>query len=635
MISIPSSWAKKNSSEYLELIKASLKERIWWSSSLVASLMLFLAWMQWGRSLSWDELEFFRATRWVGYGQVPYVDFWEHHSPLQWFLMAPLAILMNAPGASTIIWMRWGQFAFWTLGWWAFWRLLSWEKTAVWVRYFSLSLLLLAPFFTLWAVEFRPDTLGTAFMLGGIAIWRTGRRKMAPLVAGALLSMAGLANLRLVPVAGAVALVLLFTRPASRRWGWNLRSPWLMVGTAIPVMLGLEYLIATSALQSTWHHLVVENAWFNKMVLSQDSSNRLSNSFVLPFKEGDIAGSLLCILGIVQTYFDLRKFRRPDLAFLLAEVQLFQLASILRLGVWYPYHTQGFLVVAALQGGLAIGRLAANRDVDRRMQILGVGLVGATGLLACYHLAFSNFHGTLKFQNSYMASLERVVPPESPVLDGVGFGFNREPASHPFWFISTISRALSLNGRGHAYDASDFYRRPPGAVVITGRMNAWLMEWPQMRSILVRNYLPENPFLWLPAMNALIQGKSTEEWRVLFSGRFHILASQAFASHPWFFAPLSFSGFVGPFRNPYTLEMTGQTNSIPIDIEIDVSGKRVSVDAGSIQLAKGDSLAVRNSSTQPMGVFILPENSPMFFQGRAQEDALDTDLFHFNVKSNN
>ena len=32
----------------------------------------------------WDEIEYFRATDWVAHGLVPYRDFWEHHTPLQW-----------------------------------------------------------------------------------------------------------------------------------------------------------------------------------------------------------------------------------------------------------------------------------------------------------------------------------------------------------------------------------------------------------------------------------------------------------------------------------------------------------------------------------------------------------------------
>src|SRR5258708_1636728 len=56
--------------------------------------------------LVWDEIEFFRATDWVRQGLVPYRDFWEHHTPLQWFLYAPMAALTHSPGAPAIVFMR-------------------------------------------------------------------------------------------------------------------------------------------------------------------------------------------------------------------------------------------------------------------------------------------------------------------------------------------------------------------------------------------------------------------------------------------------------------------------------------------------------------------------------------------------
>ena len=40
--------------------------------------------LQWLHPINWDELEFFRATKWIAEGRVPYRDFWEHHTPLAW-----------------------------------------------------------------------------------------------------------------------------------------------------------------------------------------------------------------------------------------------------------------------------------------------------------------------------------------------------------------------------------------------------------------------------------------------------------------------------------------------------------------------------------------------------------------------
>src|SRR5258706_13107479 len=63
--------------------------------------------------LVWDEIEFFRATDWVRQGLVPYRDFWEHHTPLQWFLYAPIAALTHSPGAPAIIFLRVAQIPPW------------------------------------------------------------------------------------------------------------------------------------------------------------------------------------------------------------------------------------------------------------------------------------------------------------------------------------------------------------------------------------------------------------------------------------------------------------------------------------------------------------------------------------------
>ena len=53
----------------------------------VAVLALVLAWcaamLHRGEPLAWDEIEFFRATRWIAEGRLPFRDYWEHHLPLQ------------------------------------------------------------------------------------------------------------------------------------------------------------------------------------------------------------------------------------------------------------------------------------------------------------------------------------------------------------------------------------------------------------------------------------------------------------------------------------------------------------------------------------------------------------------------
>src|ERR1700730_5409768 len=69
--------------------------------------------LQWLHPVTWDEIEFFRATDWVRRGLVPYRDFWEHHTPLQWFLFAPVTALTNSPGVNAILLMRGAQLPLW------------------------------------------------------------------------------------------------------------------------------------------------------------------------------------------------------------------------------------------------------------------------------------------------------------------------------------------------------------------------------------------------------------------------------------------------------------------------------------------------------------------------------------------
>ncbi len=72
------------------------------SACILAALIICLP-------LNVDELEFHRATRWVGQGQMPYRDFWEHHTPLQWFLFAPVTRLFKDASATNILALRWVQ----------------------------------------------------------------------------------------------------------------------------------------------------------------------------------------------------------------------------------------------------------------------------------------------------------------------------------------------------------------------------------------------------------------------------------------------------------------------------------------------------------------------------------------------
>lgn len=58
--------------------------------AVAAAAVLLLAAILWGGGFCNDEAEHLHATWLVAHGQVPYRDFFEHHHPLLWYLLAPV-----------------------------------------------------------------------------------------------------------------------------------------------------------------------------------------------------------------------------------------------------------------------------------------------------------------------------------------------------------------------------------------------------------------------------------------------------------------------------------------------------------------------------------------------------------------
>jgi hypothetical protein len=60
---------------------------------ILVALALLIISLAVNRAFSEDEIEHIHASWYVQNGQVPYRDFFEHHHPLLWFLLAPLIAL--------------------------------------------------------------------------------------------------------------------------------------------------------------------------------------------------------------------------------------------------------------------------------------------------------------------------------------------------------------------------------------------------------------------------------------------------------------------------------------------------------------------------------------------------------------
>ena len=77
-----------------------------WIALFTGAVLWSLILLHRGQPLGWDEIEFYRATRWTAEGRVPFRDFWEHHTPLQWMMFAPVALVADGAGADSIVAMR-------------------------------------------------------------------------------------------------------------------------------------------------------------------------------------------------------------------------------------------------------------------------------------------------------------------------------------------------------------------------------------------------------------------------------------------------------------------------------------------------------------------------------------------------
>jgi len=328
---------------------------LWWI--LLGGLIAWaLVNLHWGRAIGWDEVEFLRATDWIRQGQVPYRDFFEHHTPLAWFLMAPFEALSHQPGVGPVLWLRWVQVPLWAV---ALWRVNAWireDGESSWSRYLALGCLLGTPFFVFSAIEYRVDTLGTLLVI--LALDRLRRPGLAQAgLAGGLLAASVIANLRFGPLAVVVALAASLLDLPGRRWRFQPeRMGMIGLGAILALAPWLAYMAATRSLQDMWHWCVTANREATSLV----QASRDFGAYLLdPISNGDLPGVLLEAGMVAGGWRILRGFRRPGFLHLLFLVQVVNLAFIGAMKVQYLYHFELSLCLAVPFLGIALDWIAA------------------------------------------------------------------------------------------------------------------------------------------------------------------------------------------------------------------------------------------------------------------------------------
>jgi hypothetical protein len=499
--------------------------------------------------LVWDEIEFFRATDWVRRGLVPYRDFWEHHTPLQWFLFAPVTALTNSPGVSAILLMRWAQLPLWIL---AFVLLRGWMRRAgisPFAAWTATTLVLCSTLFMLPAVEYRVDVLGCVIYIAALFfLQRIGDSPKFAFLGGAMLCLAGLANLRLGPLAVITLLLVRVVRTRDRAWGGNARANWSFAGAAATFAAACAYFAATHsariAFQRLWSdnfladrfaHAPVDWMFAHRFAVAFgvrliDSAPNFQLSAVDP---GGIAIIAIGALGVVRA---LRHgFRAPGDDFFLAFLQAANLLFIAAMKFVFNYHLEIFVLLMAPLVAIEIDRLATT--ASRRRALIALVVIAATVNIAA--AVFRGKENDTVYEDFVMRETDRLTPPGAVVWDGVGWALHREPA-YRYWFLRANVFAMEEHQVFEPYTIADVIRRPPAAVVAEYDVRRWLLLHRPLALFVTAHYLPLWREIWLPGMSArLTPARPAARWIVMADGNYDIYASPALASHPWFQHPLN------------------------------------------------------------------------------------------------
>jgi len=560
--------------------------------------------LQWLHPLNWDELEFFRATLWIAEGRVPFRDFWEHHTPLTWFVFAPFAAMTGGAGVSSVIAMRWTQIPVW-IG--IFTLINVWMRRAgidAFPRWTAMAIALASSLLMIPAVEFRIDPLAILLYVAGLVLAQRGTRR-ASFFAGFVFCLSAFANLRMGPLL-VVTVVLLWLAVGRVRV-----HTWIPAGGFAALALCLAYFAATGSVDELWTHAVVDNYLGDK--LSRGAGPMFVHRILLPFGvrilgQGswfdaaliDVGGAAVIVLTIAGFAFVARRLRERGDLLVIAVAAAANLLFIAAMKFVYVYHFMIAVVLAVPLLAVAIARMPWRA---------AVAVAAAAWCVNLYGSLFRGKELDLAYQQRIMTEVVARTAPHERVWSGGAWAIRRDPAYRLF-FVHEIARVLVAVGRLEPYRVDG---DPPAAVVFDYNAYLWLMlTQPELAPYFVRHYTPLWRNLWIPAPNARIRPGAVQAWVVPRDGAYRIYASEAIASHPWFSAPLPISAIEQRHsaRLPIRLPERGVAHPA---LRWSVDGRPLN--AGPVlTLRKGQRLAAMNSGTRPVAVFLLPGNDRVIFR---------------------
>lgn len=566
-----------------------------------------------------DEVESFRATRWVAEGLVPFRDFWEHHLPLHWFLLSPFAPLTGSASVESFLLLRLAQLPLLAATLFAAARALARAGVSRAASLFGLSLFFLAIHRSV--VEIRIDVTMNLFLLVGLLAltWDAPEKRGRPallLLGGVSLGLACLASQRAIPVAlagtvtGAVAVAVQRLPAGLRRSGQALLLAVAGLAAVATATLTAAYL--TGALPALWEQCFRLNYLYERLgptTAAGPSTLDWASRFLA--RPGAVA---LVVLAAAGTVLGLRdRSLRP----LTASVALFAVTSAgLLYGIRspFPYQFQTLFWFLALLSAVGLDALMrASRRVAVAAACIATTFALAGMVLALRAVRWDVMSDTIAHQDHVLRTIERASPPGSVVLEGCGFAVNRVPALET-WFLPSLARELMSAGALHAATPADLVARRVALVVADSRLLATIKDDPSLGPFVARNFFPLERFVWLPAPNALLGPGGRAEWTVLSDGPHRFVEAPFLVSHPWFTNPWAF-----PFQRPRTsAAYRFDIRTLPTP---DVGALRILLDGVPITpgprtlvtLTSGSRLVVENASPSARAILVVPAAFPVVF----------------------
>ncbi len=425
--------------------------------SLVAAMLALRVGFAINGRIDADESQHLHAAWLVGQGQVPYRDFWEHHSPLAYCALAPLTrVYADSPrvylaGRVAMIAVAIVMSALlYRLG----------RRFGHAIGFVAVLVVSLQPRVIQYTTQVRPDVPALAAWIatllalirwreasGSAWMWATG------LLLGTTAAFSPKAAYGFVGVAVLVVVVEVRRRARpSRIAGCLVR---LAVGAAIPMLVVVAWLGTIGGLPAL--HAFVQYVVLDNLAFS-DPSRRM------PFSGEAIVFLVLAIVGVVATVRRLRlgvvdhSVHGP---LIVPTLVVAALLSSPRTPAVYEYTWLPVVIVAAIYAACAIETAARHATTSRRAA-LGLGAIVALGFMLPAGIAVAS--AVIEENRAQLRRMEFELAyacPGEPVLDGTGLYVFRPAAMRYAALVVGIRRWIGVGRISSAALVDELRRSAP------------------------------------------------------------------------------------------------------------------------------------------------------------------------------